>query len=115
MLGRLGDRVGRLRRELPVAVRTRRRVSLVEQRQSASNALERLDALALELDQDARRVGVGATADLLGVRLALVDDLLAADLGGTRQLALLDEERGLLLSAGEDALALFLGTLDEPS
>ena len=47
-------------------------------------------------------------------RAPCVDDLLRADLGGAGQLALLDEERGLLLGAGEDALGLFLGTLDEP-
>ena len=35
------------------------------------------------------------------------------DLGGARQLALLDQERGLLLGAGEDALGLLLGTLDD--
>src|SRR6476661_5996253 len=99
MLGRLGGRVGHLRRELPVALRTGRRVSLVEQRQAASNALERLDALALELDQDAGSVGVGAAADLLAVRLAFLDDLRTSDFGGTRQLALLDEEGCLLLRA----------------
>ena len=43
----------------------------------------------------------------------LVDDLRGALLRGARQLALLDEERGLLLGAGEDALGLLLGTLDE--
>src|SRR3954454_5029480 len=114
MLGRFGNRVGRLRRKLPVAIRTLGRVSLVQQRQAASNALECLDALALELDQDAGGVGVCAAADLLGVALPFFHDLRTSDLGGTRQLALLDEERGLLLGAGEDALALFLGTLDEP-
>src|SRR3954465_1674749 len=112
MLGRLGDRVGRLRGKLPVAV-PRRRVPLVEQRESAPNALERLDALALELDEHAGGIGVGAATDLLGLALALIHDLPAPDLGCTRQLALLDQERSLLLGAGEDALALFLGALDE--
>ena len=46
-------------------------------------------------------------------RFALGDDLLRPDLGGTRQLALLDEERGLLLGACQDPLGLLLGTLDE--
>ena len=32
---------------------------------------------------------------------------------GTRQLTLLDQERGLLLGARKDALGLFLGALDD--
>ena len=43
----------------------------------------------------------------------LLDDLRGALLRGARQLALLDEEGGLLLGTGEDALGLLLGALDE--
>ena len=45
--------------------------------------------------------------------VALGDDLLRPELRGTRQLPLLDEERGLLLGTREDALGLLLGALDE--
>ena len=51
--------------------------------------------------------------DLGCLGVAVGDDLLAADLGGPGQLALLDEEGRLLLGAGEDALRLLLGTLHE--
>ena len=50
-------------------------MALVEQGEAAADALERLDALALELDQHARGVLVGAAADLVRLALALGDDL----------------------------------------
>ena len=88
-------------------------VALVEHRDAPADALERLDALALEPDQHGGRVLVGAPPDLLRVAVALGDDLLRPDLRGTRQLPLLDQERGLLLGAGQDPLGLLLGALDE--
>src|SRR5688500_20399383 len=87
----------------------RRGIPLIECREAPADALERLHALALEPHEHARGVGVRALADLLGLRLALLDDLLRAQLGGARQLPLLDQERRLLLGAGEDPLGLLLG------
>ena len=48
--------------------------ALVEQRDALLDALERLDDVALEPDQDADRVLVGATADLVGVLVGVADD-----------------------------------------
>ena len=56
---------------------------------------------------------VSALLDLASLAHRLLDDLLGALLGSTPELALLDEEGGLLLGACEDALRLLLGSLDE--
>ena len=88
-------------------------IALVEGAQAAPDALERLDALALELDEDARGVVVGARRISSASRAPSAMISCRALLGGARQLALLDEEGGLLLGAREDALGLLLGALDE--
>ena len=88
-------------------------MTLVEQCQPALDALECLDALPLQVDQDALGVLVGTAADLLRLALAVADDLARALLGGTRQLALLDQVGRLLLGAGSDPLGLLLGTIDD--
>jgi hypothetical protein len=91
------------------------RIALIEGGEAASDALEGLDALPLELDQDARGIGVRTLADVLGLRLTRLDDLARSKLSGARQLPLLDEEGGLLLRSREDALGLLLGALDQPA
>src|ERR687895_837872 len=93
----------------PVLLRSR--VTLVEQRDSSFDALQRLDALAFELDQDAGCVLVCTAPDLFGLAVSLGHDLLAALLGRARQLALLDQERRLLLGARDDPVGLLLGVL----
>jgi hypothetical protein len=51
-------------------------VTVIEQGKTTLDALERLDALPLEMDQHALSVLVGAAPDLVGVAFALGDDLL---------------------------------------
>src|ERR687893_575870 len=80
------------------------RLALVQQIETSLDALECLDALTLELHEDACRICVRATTDLFGFGTTLGDDLLGALLGGARQLALLDEERGLFRGPPEDPL-----------
>ena len=70
--------------------------------------------VALEPDEHADRVLVGAAADPLGVVVGLGDDPPALGLGGLGQAALVDEEGGLLLGSGDDPLRLLLGLLDDP-
>ena len=86
---------------------------LIEERQTALDALKCLDALAFESDEHALRIVIRAATDLIRLAMTLADDLRRLDLCGLGQLALLDEECGLLLGAGEDALGLFLGALDD--
>src|SRR6188768_4314921 len=88
-------------------------VALVEQRQPALDALQRLDAFALETDEHALRIVVGTTTDLVRLAVPFRDDLGRLDLSGLGELALLDEERGLLLGAREDPLRLLLGALHD--
>src|SRR6187200_1408459 len=89
-------------------------MTIVEQGKPALDALECLDALALEMDEHALGVLICAAPDLVGVVLAGRDDLLRSDLGGTSQFTLFDQKRGLLLRAGEDALCLLVGALGDP-
>src|SRR3970040_1226850 len=63
------------------------------------------------LHRDARAVSLRPAADLIGLGVRLVHDLLTALLGGAQQLPLLDEERRLLLGSRDDAVRLFLGLL----
>src|ERR687891_389370 len=79
-------------------------VTLVKQGQAPLDALERLDALPFQPDQDGLRVLVGAAPDLVRLALAGRNDLGRLDLRGLGELPLLDEECSLLLRAGEDAL-----------
>ena len=86
----------------------------IEEVDALLDALERLDDVALEPDEDVDRVLVGAAADLFGLVLGLGDDPAALGLGLLGESTLVDEERGLLLGSGDDALGLFLGLLDDP-
>ena len=79
-------------------------IALVQRGQATADGFKGLDHLALELDQDVGSVGVRALLDLCRLALRLLDDLLRSLLRGTRELALLDEEGGLLLGARDDAL-----------
>ena len=91
-----------------------RGAALVEERDPLLDALERLDDVALEADQDADGVLVGAAADPFRVSVRLGDDPLALGLGGLGEATLVDEERGLLLGPRDDPLGLLLGLLDDP-
>jgi hypothetical protein len=86
---------------------------IVEQGKPAFNALECLDALAFEVDEDALGILVGAAPDLIGVVFAGGDDLLGPDFGGPSQLALFDQKRRLLLRTGEDALGFLVRATDD--
>src|SRR6185503_13812326 len=90
-----------------------RLVTIVKQGKPALDALECLDALALEMDEHALGVLIGAAPNFVGVVIAGRDDLRRTDLGSTGQLTLLDQERGLLLRAGEDALCFLVGALGD--
>jgi hypothetical protein len=89
------------------------RIALIQGGESAPDALQGLDDLTLQLDEDAGSVGVSALLDLLGLGPGLLDDLFRAQLGRSSELALLDEEGGLLLRPRDDALRFVLGTLHE--
>jgi hypothetical protein len=102
-----------------VCVRTgiigaQQRSAFAQQGDAVLDALERLDHITLEADQDADGVFVGAAADLAGVALRRRDDLAALDVGRLGEPALVDQEGRLLLGLGEDALGLLLGLLDDP-
>jgi hypothetical protein len=86
----------------------------IEQVDALLDALERLDDVALQPDQDVDGVLVGAAPDLLGVLLGLAYDAAAVGLGLLGETTLVDEERSLLLGTGDDPLRLFLGLLDDP-
>ena len=73
-----------------------------------------LHDVALEADQDAGRVFVGAAADAVGIASASVEIRRLSSCGRLGQAALLDQERRLLLGAGGDLLGFFLGLLDDP-
>jgi hypothetical protein len=88
--------------------------SLVEKRNALLDALEGLDDLALEPNQDAHGVLVCAAADLLGLVLRLADDPAALGFRLLGEAALVDEEGGLLLGSGHDPFGLLLGLLDDP-
>jgi len=65
------------------------------------------------MDENGLGVLVGAGANIVRFTLALGDDLLRTQLGDAGQLTFLDQEGGLLLGAGEDALGLFVSALDD--
>ena len=81
------------------AVVGRRTVALVEHVDAALDAGQRLDALALEPDQHAGGVLVGAATDLARLALGLLEDLAGALLRRADQLAFLEHLRCLLLRA----------------
>jgi hypothetical protein len=95
-------------------VRSEVRPAGVEEVDALLDALERLDDIALQADQHVDGVLVGAAANLLGVGLGFADDAAALGLGLLGEPALVDEERCLLLGAGDDSLRFLLGLLDDP-
>ena len=90
-----------------------RAVALVEHVDAALDAGQRLDALALEPDEHAGGVLVGAASDLARLVLGPLDDLRRALLGRAHELALLEHLRGLLLGAGDDRVAFLAGALGD--
>ena len=90
-------------------------VALVEHVDAALDAGQGLDALALEADEDAGRVLVGAAADLAAPRPGPIEDLGGALLGGANELTLLEHLDRLLLGPGDDRVTLLARTLGDPS
>jgi hypothetical protein len=88
---------------------------LVEHVDAALDARQRLDALALEADQDASGVLVGSAPHLGRLGRRGVDDLGGALLRGAHELTILEQERGLLLGSADDRAALLGGALGDPS
>src|SRR3990172_4248797 len=89
----------------------RRHPPCVEHGEPALDALQRLDALALELDEHARGVLVRSSADLLFLRVRRLEQLRGAAFRLLRQAALSDQEGGLLLRSRLDALRLLVDPL----
>jgi hypothetical protein len=89
------------------------RPTRVEEVDPLLDALERLDDVALESDQDVDGVLVGAPADLLRDLLRFGDDPAALGFGLLGEAALVNEEGGLLLGARDDSLGLLLGLVDD--
>ena len=83
-----------------------RTVAFVEHVDPALDAGQRLDALALEADQDPGGVLIPAATDIGGLAGGGVDDLLRPLLGHLHQLAILEHPGGLLLCPGDDRVAL---------
>jgi hypothetical protein len=90
------------------------RPALVEHRDALLDALQCLDDVAFEPDQDAHGVLVGPASNLVGVTLGVGDDAPALLVGSLSQAPLVNEECRLLLRPGNDALGLFLGRFDDP-
>jgi hypothetical protein len=87
--------------------------ALVEKRDPLLDALEGLDDLPLEPDEDPDRIFVGAATDVVRVVLGLADDPPTLDFGQLREPPLVDQEGRLLLGAGDDPFGLLLGLLDD--
>ena len=92
-----------------------RPVTLVQHVDPALDARQRLDALALEADQDASGVLVRSAPYLARLVLRLVEDLGGALLRGPDELSLLEHLGGLLLGTADDRLTLFPGTIGDTS
>jgi len=86
---------------------------LVEHVDAALDAGERLDALALEADQHASSVLIGAATHLARLGLGLLEQLAGALLGRTHELTLLEHLRSLLLGSRDDRVALVTGALGD--
>jgi hypothetical protein len=93
--------------------RRQRGTTFIEHRDALLDALERSDEVALEADQHADRVFVGAAADLVGIVVRPGDDPPALRLGGLGQAPLADEEGRLLLRPGDDPVGLLAGALQD--
>ena len=86
-------------------------MTLVEHVDPALDAGERLDAFALEPDEDAGGVLVGAAPDLARLGLGVLDDLAGPLLRRADELALLEHLRRLLLGAADDRVPLLASAL----
>jgi hypothetical protein len=86
---------------------------LVEEIDALLDALEGMDDLALEPDQDRHGVFVCAAANLVGLGLRAGNDAAAFLLGRLGQPALIDQEGRLLLGPRDDALSLLLRLVDD--
>ena len=89
-------------------------MTLVEHVDPALDAGQGLDALALEADEDAGRVLVGAATDLAGLVLGAIEDLGRSLLCCPDKLALIEHLDGLLLGSGDDRVTLLAGALGDP-
>ena len=90
-------------------------MALVEHVDAPLDAGQGLDAFALEADEDAGRVLVGATADFAALVLGAIEDLGGTLLGGANELTLLEHLDRLLLGPGDDRVTLLARTLGDPS
>ena len=86
---------------------------LVEHVDPPLDAGQRLDALALEPDQHAGGVLIGAAPHLGRLLVGGVQDLARALLGHAHQLALLEHLGGLLLRARDHRVALLAGAIGD--
>ena len=89
-------------------------MTLIEHIDPALDAGQGLDALALEANEDAGRVLVGAATDLASLVLSAIEDLGRALLRCSNELALLEHLDRLLLRPGDDRVALLAGALGDP-
>ena len=90
------------------------RAALVEHADALLDAAERLLDVRAQAIEHRDRVVVGAAPDVVGIEVGVFDHPPALLLGGLGESPLLDEECGLLLGAGDDALRFLLGLLDDP-
>jgi hypothetical protein len=88
--------------------------ALVEESDALLDALQRVNDVALQADQDRDRVLVRAATDLLCLGLGAGDDPATLLVGRLRETAFVDQESGLLLGAGDDSLGLLLRLVDDP-
>ncbi len=98
----------------PILLTAQGRPPLVEEGDALLDALEGLDDVPLEADEDRCGVLVGTPPDVVADALGFADDAAALVLGRLGQAALVDEEGRLFLSPGDDPLRLLLGLLDDP-
>ena len=89
-------------------------MTLVEHVDPALDAGQGLDALALETDEDAGRVLVGAATDLAGLVLGAIEDLGRTLLRCPDELALVEHLDRLLLGSGDNRVTLLAGALRDP-
>jgi hypothetical protein len=90
-------------------------MALVEHVDAPLDTGQGLDAFALEADEDAGSVLVGATADFAALVLGAIEDLGRTLLGGANELTLLEHLDRLLLGPCDDRVTLLARTLGDPS
>jgi hypothetical protein len=87
--------------------------SLLQQLEAALDGVQSPHHVGFEANQDLGRVLVGAAPDLGGLHLSLADDLLAQLFGLPRELAFLDEIRGLFLGPRQNLLGFFTSLFEK--